>query len=580
MLDVDGATGKESLQNLEAECGSLPPTRVVRTGGGGLHYYFSSSQKIRNSAGKLGDHLDIRGDGGYVIAPGARHLSGEPYEWVDGHGPDDLPSASLPAWIPKKLKSESTDSAATVLQNDVIPEGKRNSTLYAYGCSLRGQHGKTMREIEETLNLMNQMKCVPPLPMDEIRKIIRQIDQFPRSGGVEEDFTPVRHLICAKNVPDEEARFILNPYLPEGQLTMIQGNPGDGKTAFACKLAALVSSGDSLLGLPCESGNVLMLSVEDDQPVLRKRFVASGGNVDRCFFASDASGLTFRSPEIEEYIKEEKIRLVIFDPIQAFLGPDVDMNRANETRPVLAALKEMAKRNHCAVVIISHINKGLKDGLAIQRSLGSMDIPGACRSILHIGRMMDDTNHRLMVHVKSSNAEEGKSIEFSIVKDGGINIIQFTKKGYEDLSSLGRKARNAAQDPFLLTDVLTACKRILDENPNGAKVAYRDLGIMWPSGIRPGTLLESYREKLNDAGINIETGHRIKGGLTGVMITKFRLLDDDPESVSKESLSSLSSPFAGLSHTESEESEKGDKNNCQKGIHYGKNFLQLHANVS
>lgn len=576
VLDVDGDTGKASLRALEQEYGLLPPTRIVRTGGGGMHYYFSARQKIRNSAGKLGDHLDIRGEGGYVIAPGARHSSGSCYEWAEHAGPEDLPAASLPGWIPKRLKAESAAAAEPAYTDGVIPEGRRNSTLYAYGCSLRGQHGKTMREVEEALILMNQQKCVPPLRMEEIRTIVRQIDQFPRNGGAEQEFAPVRHLICAADVPDEETRFVLKPYLPEGQLTMIQGNPGDGKTAFACKLAALVSRGDPLLGLPCDSGNVLMLSVEDDRPVLRKRIAASGGDVNHCFFVSDASDLTFRSPEIEEYIREKKIRLVVFDPIQAFMGADVDMNRANETRPVLAALKEMAKRNRCAVVIISHINKGMKDGLAIQRSLGSMDIPGACRSILHVGRLEDDNSRRLAAHVKSSNAEEGKSIEFSIVKDGGVSLTQFTDKGYEDLSALGRKARNAAQNPFLLSEVLTACKQVLKEHPNGAKVAYRDLGILWPAGIRPGQLLESYRGRLEDEGIGIQTGQRVKGGASAVMITPFRFLEDDTYTAP----SSSSSPAQKHSLAEGEEIEKGDYKNCQKGIQYGKNFLHLHANVS
>lgn len=588
VLDVDGKAGEESLHRLEEEYGPLPPVLTVRTGGGGFHYYFFTTEKISNSVSKLGVHLDIRAKGGYVIAPGSRHLSGRTYEWVEHRGPGSPGLVrELPGWILQKLKERpSVEKAGSVTALEFfypdgeIPEGTRNEMLFKYGCNLRGTCGKTMQEVAEAVSWMNQNRCKPSLEEAELERIIRQIDQYPRGGDPESDSNEIqpRRLICAADVPDEEASFILKPYLPEGQLTMIQGNPGDGKTAFACKLAAMVSNGGSLMGLPCEDGNVLMLSVEDDQPVLKQRFLASGGDINHYFFVSDASGLSFQSPEIEEFIKEGNIRLVVFDPIQAFIGADVDMNRANETRPVLAALKEMAKRNHCAVVIISHINKGMKDGLAIQRSLGSMDIPGACRSILHIGRLASDTDHRLMVHVKSSNAKEGKSVEFTIAEKGGIHFERFTDKGYEDLSILGRKARNAAKDPMLLADVLSACKMILKKNPKGAKVSYKDLDIPWPAGVRPGVLLDSYREKLEDAGIRIETGQRIKGGASAVMITPYRILDDDPYTENK-APSSPSSPTAGIIHAQGEDSDKGDNNNYQKGIQYGKDFLQLHANV-
>ncbi len=261
-------------------------------------------------------------------------------------------------------------------------------------------------------------------------------------------------------------------------------------------------------------------------PVLKKRFVASGGDADCCFFVSNAAGLNFNSPEIEQYIVEKDIRIVIFDPLQAFLGAKVDMNRANETRPVLAALKEMAQRNRCAVVIISHINKGLKDGLAIQRSLGSMDIPGACRSILHIGRLDGDQDQRLMVHVKSSNAREGRSILFTIVTDGGVRFMDYTDKGYENLSELGRKTRKASGDSFLLNAVIDACRKLLEKYPRGKQVTYDELGVPWPAGVKPGPLLKSWRDQLDEAEISIMTGKRVSGKAT-IIVAPCRLLDPD-----------------------------------------------------
>ena len=304
---------------------------------------------------------------------------------------------------------------------------------------------------------------------------------------------------------------MIKPYIPEGQLTMIQGNPGDGKTAFACKIAALVSTGGDLLGLPTSAGKVLILSVEDDKPVLRGRIEASGGDLTQCAFVENDAGLTFSSPEIEQYIMETQAKLVIFDPVQAFLGANVDMHRANETRPILAALKELAQRYNCAIMIISHLNKGLKDDAAILRSLGSIDIPSACRSVLHIGRLAGDPEKRLMVQVKSSSAKEGQSLIFTIGEQGRVDLEGFTNKGYEDLSSLGKKVRQAAQDPFLANAVIESCKSLLAEHPEGVKVTYDAMGITWPDGIKQKKILDALAGKLAEVGVMIRTGERTSG---------------------------------------------------------------------
>ena len=156
---------------------------------------------------------------------------------------------------------------------------------------------------------------------------------------------------------------------------------------MACALAAHISSGKDLLGMPVETpGHVLILSVEDDLAVLRGRIEASGGNLERCHFMANASGLTFNSPEVEQAIKHLGAKLVIFDPFQAFLGAGVQMDKSNQTRPQLAKLFEMAERNDCAVAIIAHIGKGSALSSAVNRALGSVDIPAAMRSILHVTR--------------------------------------------------------------------------------------------------------------------------------------------------------------------------------------------------
>lgn len=164
-----------------------------------------------------------------------------------------------------------------------------------------------------------------------------------------------RMFVNAADVEYTPPKWLIKPYVQIGKGTLIQADPGTGKTAFACAVAAAVTTGGAICGLPVEiPGDVLMLSVEDDLGVLRGRIEANGGDVSRVHFLTGASQLRMDSPEIEDAIKMYHAKLVIFDPLQAFLGAKVDMFRANETRPVLSRLFATCARNDCACVIIAH----------------------------------------------------------------------------------------------------------------------------------------------------------------------------------------------------------------------------------
>ena len=519
VVDVDGEDGKRSLRLLEQKHGALPPTWTVNTGGGGYHYYFASDAELRNSAGKLGSHLDIRGEGGYVIAPGACHVSGNLYEWKKGCSPADISLADLPGWIVRELQMRRKVDSDFILEDEMICEGSRNRRLFEYGCFLRGKRGKTVPELTEELTRMNQEKCSPPLESTELEQIIRSVDRYPRGGGPESDFeslTP-RGLICAADVEYRETEFVIKPYVPEGKLTIIQGNPGEGKTAFACALAAKVTSGESFLGIPCKKGNTLILSVEDDREELKMRIQENGGDLTRCFFVGEASILFFNSPEIEEYIKETRAKLVIFDPFQSFLGSKVDMHRANETRPVLAKLADVAARNECAIILICHMAKGLADTPAVLRSLGSIDIPGASRSIMQIGHVDDNPSQNLMVHVKCSNAAKGESVLFTIGNHAGISLDGFSEKDESNFYTCGKKVRQAAKDDFLYENILSACRDFLKEHPHGDYVLYSEFGFKFPNGVKPKPLLDTLSGRLKDNGITVGPYKKFPRG-TGVWI--------------------------------------------------------------
>jgi len=284
----------------------------------------------------------------------------------------------------------------------------------------------------------------------------------------------IPHLIRACDVPYEPPRWLIAPYLQRGKGALFQGDNGTGKTAAAMGITSHVTTGVPLLGMKVATpGDVLILSVEDDLPVLRGRLEANGADLSKCHFMGNAAGLTFNSPEVEAAIAAVNARLVIFDPFQAFLGAKVDMFRSNETRPELARLFDMCNRHDCACLIISHMAKNRGDKSPVNKSLGSVDIPAAMRSILEL---TDDPNHpgqKVMVHIKCSNAPKGPSIAFTIGDRGGVHWTGFSPMTPDDLTIV-RKRRETGID-YEQEPLVKVFKALMRERPAGGFWSYNDV---------------------------------------------------------------------------------------------------------
>ena len=284
------------------------------------------------------------------------------------------------------------------------------------------------------------------------------------------------------DVEYKDPEFLIFPYIPEGKITIVQGDPDAGKTAFCCSLAAAVSIGGDICGHKAKQGNVIMISTEDETSTLRGRIEANGGDISKCAFPVDPqdptgetmlTDLTYTDETIEKLVKAAQAKLIIFDPSQAFFGADVDMFRANQTRPIMASLANMAQRNGCAVVIVSHLNKNTK-GRAITRGQGSMDIIGASRSALHIGRNPDDEDERLMFHIKSNNARRGEALSYQIGERGKVTWNGRTALTVDDLDRNSTKKQVEDNIPHESRPVVETYRALLAENPSGFKIPYED----------------------------------------------------------------------------------------------------------
>jgi hypothetical protein len=168
VLDVDVPEGGAgALAALERAHGKLPMTATVLTGGGGQHLYFRhTGQEVRNSAGRLGVGIDVRADGGYVVAPPTVHESGRHYVWT--RSLDRQPLADPPAWLLADAEQRRNGAAPPV--DDVIPEGRRRDAMLSLAGSMR-RRGMTGHEIGVALAAVNASRCRPPLSSAEIESL-------------------------------------------------------------------------------------------------------------------------------------------------------------------------------------------------------------------------------------------------------------------------------------------------------------------------------------------------------------------------------------------------------------------------
>lgn len=184
VLDVDPRHGGlDSMHDLKNQFGKLPDGPRVHTGGGGVHVYFSyPGTALKNKVGLFAG-VDVRADGGYVLAPGSNHKSGGTYRWKPEHEPTDLGIPALPEWLLNRMRRDHPASVGLDHANH-IPSGQRNATLASLGGAMRSR-GMSQRSIESALLVENQHRCNPPLRISEVHNIAASIGRYPARGGYE-----------------------------------------------------------------------------------------------------------------------------------------------------------------------------------------------------------------------------------------------------------------------------------------------------------------------------------------------------------------------------------------------------------
>ena len=300
-------------------------------------------------------------------------------------------------------------------------------------------------------------------------------------------------IIRMSDVELTPVEWLWKPYLPFGKLSVLQGNPGEGKTYFAMHLAAACTNGKLLPNMErMEPFNVIYQTAEDGLgDTVKPRLIEAGADLDRVLVIDDSDvQLTLSDERIEKAIIENNARLVIIDPIQAYLGADVDMNRANEVRPIFMRLGQVAQRTGCAILLIGHLNKaaGMQ---SLQRGLGSIDIAAAVRSVMFIGKLRHDPTMRILTHEKSSLAPPGVSLAFSLGDESGFRWVgEYDITADEMLSGIDpQRETKTQQAKDLICTLLAGGKQVLSEDIDKAAL---ERGI-------PGRTVRDAKRELGDA---------------------------------------------------------------------------------
>lgn len=247
-------------------------------------------------------------------------------------------------------------------------------------------------------------------------------------------------LVRLSDVPPEQVRWLWHGRIPLGKLTILDGDPGTAKTTLALDLAARVSRGDVM---PCQTGTdldgprgVVLLTGEDGLgDTIRPRLDAAGADVERVVALQGVSAPVGpdRLPTLQDVdalrdgIQAVDAALVIFDPIVAYLGGDVDSHRDASVRSALAGLSNLADETGVAVLAIRHLNKS-ESGKAMYRGGGSIGFSASARSVLLVGMDPGDPNRerRVLASVKCNLAAPQRSLAYrSVMADTGHVCIEW-----------------------------------------------------------------------------------------------------------------------------------------------------------
>lgn len=371
VVDVDTKDGKVGSQSLFAVAGDdlhLLDTVRSKTWSGGEHLFYKGSCPCSQS--ELGQNLDIKGEGGYVVlAPSRISEKGKTgtYEWKKGYGGEKLEFLDFP----DKLRPLAKDKVP-LKEIEHIFENSRHSTIVRFGGFCR-HIGMTVPEIISALHAINEERCVPPLPRAEVDKIAKSMGIY-LQGEVEPVKPPEYGFKTAKQILErasDRAEWIVENLIRQSAVCLLSASPGAGKSTLMRTLASCVANGESFLHRHCRKGLVGWVGLEESDQDL------SDAIEDMALLENDNivyAGISDIPPDgrikfLEAFIIERNPSLVIIDTLGEFFEIK-DINHYSDTGNALKPLMALRARYGTAFMLLHHNSK-------VGTPLGSTKIVGA-----------------------------------------------------------------------------------------------------------------------------------------------------------------------------------------------------------
>ena len=411
----------------------VPLTPAVRTGGGGVHYYFRHPGAPIKGKVRIATNVDLRGDGNQVVAPPSRPASGRGYEWLT---PAGLPIADLPDWVLTALQEPSPGVVSAASVPEIVEAGQRNVTLTILAGAMR-RRGASPEALEAALLAENQARFRPPLTEREVLSIARSVARYtPESDSITHSLVPdspqiYAHHDLATSVT-EPVRWAVNGLVPRQGVSLIAGDSGVGKSWITAHLAQCVALGTPFLGqYPVEQCPVLVIDYESGEFLLKRRV--------RQLYAGMPPGTSTHAPlwfaDVEMRLTEEAhvtaliallqerhVGLCVVDPlVHAHNG---DENDSREIVRVMEAVRRVRRQCDCAFLFTHHVRKLSAQGSndAGQSLRGSSALKGTLDSYLFATKL--STGRIQVEHNKGRYAEELSPfvIEVEDVQDGVTEV--------------------------------------------------------------------------------------------------------------------------------------------------------------
>lgn len=454
-MDVDEDKGKDGYHAFTKWINDnyviLPDSWLSITGRGGYHMMFKSSFTVRSRTGWLED-VDVRGEGGYIVAPPSIHPNGNKYEWEDAPNETTIADSSDTdvEFLLNSVNIPERTAGEPLKVPDVIPEGHRDEMMFKLACKYQAM-GMSDDAMVAALKAENQARCVPPLTDKEIEQKIKQAQKYQKGETV--TITDNSEVVVKKTYKGKGNRkieeeitendlemptlfefekrtkeWLIPGYIPKGCVTLLCSDGGIGKTSIWCDTLAALTTGrttlfDKAVDNPFQTGicrNVMYFSKEDPtEEILKWKFESAEGDQGkvRCFGLDDEriNKIWYGSLLLEKLIEKYKPDICVFDTLQAFLPEGVDMAKRKDMRDALSPLNQMGAQYGTTFLMVMHTNKSANSGR--QRMADSSDIWDIGRSALMCGRTKDK-EICYMSHEKCNYGRLQKTILFSVTDMG------------------------------------------------------------------------------------------------------------------------------------------------------------------